>query len=105
MKSVVMATKKYSIDDTLSVEMDSFLANEDVMYYTSSYVLAQKELIVQEIAVHRTKYAQLSPKKTVRKLIKTLPNNVNSLILAELFQFILLEWEKNREITLVSVDQ
>ena len=79
------------IDD----ELDMFLENEEIMYYSRSYMLAQQDLISEEIASHPKLYSKLLPKKAVEKLLKSLPDNINPLILSELVQFILVEWEKN----------
>ena len=79
------------IDD----ELDMFLENEEIMYYSRSYMLAQQDLISEEIASHTKLYSKLLPKKAVEKLLKSLPDNINPLILSELVQFILAEWEKN----------
>lgn len=78
----------------INAEIDTFLSSE-IMYYSKSYVLAQQDLIVEEITTHRKTYAKLLPKKAVEKLIKSLPNNINPYVLAELVQFITVEWDKN----------
>ena len=88
----------------MDLEIDAFLAKKKTMYYTHSYVLAQQDVIVEEIETHRAVYAKLSAKKTVEKLVKRLPNNINKSVLAELIQFILAEWEKNLSESLVSAD-
>jgi hypothetical protein len=76
-------------------ELDMFLENEDIMYYSRSYMLAQQDLISEEMASHPKLYSKLLPKKAVEKLLKSLPDNINHLILSELVQFILAEWGKN----------
>lgn len=84
-------TTSIQIDD----ELDMFLENEEIMYHSRSYMLSQQDLISEEIASHRKVYSKLLPKKAVEKLLKPLPDNINPLILSELVQFILAEWEKN----------
>ncbi len=109
MKSFAAKTKEIQTGDTLTdenqvfpttsvqidAELDMFLENEAIMYYSRSYMLALQDLISEEIATHPQFYAKLLPKKAVEKLLKSLPDNINPLILSELVQFILAEWKKN----------